>query len=563
MVKDTDGSVRSAEPREDTAILVLSCDSYADVWPVFFTLFFRYWPDCPLPVYLGANHLRYADDRVTTLRVGDDESWARSVRLMLQALDTTYVFTFLEDYLLTAPVDGAIVRALMDEMRSTGAEFIRFRPSASPDLPVAGHPLLAELAPGTPYRVSLDIGLWRRETLLSLLNEGETAWEMEIMGSRRSDGLPGFYCSTANVFSRTNGLERGKWMRYNLPLLRRERIELPPGRAVMSVWEAWFEARSRGAFWRVWSTAVVQTTARPVWHALRRRSARLRVEHDVPASESAGGRHEALSGGPAEATHMVSIVMATHDRAATISRAITSVLRQTYADWELIVVDDGSTDATQGVLQQFTDARVRVLTHPENRGVCAAKNTGLDSIRGAWFTTLDSDDEIMPDALEAMLEYAQRTHATAITCNCRDSTTGRFTGEGPAADGPLSPEATAKCRGEFWGLTRTSLLGDLRFDERLPGHEDTVWFLINRKARRYYLHRALRVYHTEGTDRVTKSSRAADLRRKADVYAVLGENRAYLRELKSVDRQAFCRLQARIWASRFVRALRGRRRRAS
>lgn len=255
--------------------------------------------------------------------------------------------------------------------------------------------------------------------------------------------------------------------------------------------------------------------------------------------------------------HMVSIVMATHNRAATIPRAVNSALRQTHSDWELIIVDDGSTDATREVLQQFADPRIRIVTHAENCGVCAAKNTGLDHVRGEWFTTLDSDDEIMPDALEVMLECAELTGATAVTCNCLDYSTGQFTGTGPNADGRLSPESTAKCRGEFWGLTQTSLLGDLRFDERLPGHEDTVWLQINRKARRYYLHRALRVYHTEGADRVTKSSGAASLRRKADAYAALGENRAYLRELRRVDSAAHRSVYGRIWAARFLRLLLG------
>ena len=228
---------------------------------------------------------------------------------------------------------------------------------------------------------------------------------------------------------------------------------------------------------------------------------------------------------------MVSIVMATFNRAATILRAVHSVQCHTYADWELIIVDDGSTDATQYVLEQFTDPRIRIFAHSANRGVCAAKNTGLDHMRGEWFTTLDSDDEMMPDALEAMLDCAERTGANDITCNAVDCSTGQFSGTGgPGVDGRISPKTVF--RGEHWGLTRTSLLGNLRFDERIPSHKDIVWLQINRKARRYYLHRALRMYHTEGEDRVTKSARASSLREKVGVYGVLSEKRVYLRELR-------------------------------
>lgn len=101
---------------------------------------------------------------------------------------------------------------------------------------------------------------------------------------------------------------------------------------------------------------------------------------------------------------MISIVMTTYDRATTVGRAIDSVLHQTYPEWELIIVDDGSTDDTQHVLEQFSDSRILVVKHDENRGVTAAKNTGLNELRGEWFSLLDSDDEIVPEALEVMLD---------------------------------------------------------------------------------------------------------------------------------------------------------------
>ena len=61
------------------AILICSCDAYADVWDPFFTLFFRHWPDCPWPIYLIANHRRYPDDRVNTLLLGDDKDWSTNI----------------------------------------------------------------------------------------------------------------------------------------------------------------------------------------------------------------------------------------------------------------------------------------------------------------------------------------------------------------------------------------------------------------------------------------------------------------------------------------------------
>jgi len=252
---------------------------------------------------------------------------------------------------------------------------------------------------------------------------------------------------------------------------------------------------------------------------------------------------------------MISVVMATYNAANTLQRAIDSVLRQSYCDWELIIVDDGSTDETASLLAALDDSRIRVCRHQHNRGMHAAKNTGLDHVAGEWFTTLDADDEMVPEALEVMLACAERTRATAITCNGLDTTTGRFSGVGPTADGWLTPEQTAKSRGDFWGLTQTELVGDLRWDERVPNHQAPVWIKVNRKARRYYLHRALVIIHTEGTDRITRQSRTADLRMKSDTYFYIGQDADYLRELKRVDPSGYRHLMSRIWPARILRTL--------
>ena len=250
---------------------------------------------------------------------------------------------------------------------------------------------------------------------------------------------------------------------------------------------------------------------------------------------------------------MVSIIMTTYNRASTLARAVESVLEQTCSDWELIIIDDGSTDETPDVLEGMADPRIHVYQQSPNRGVTAAKNAGLDRIAGEWFTTLDSDDEAMPTALAEMLECAERTGATAITCNCMDSVTGEMSGTGPVADGWLTADETAQCRGEHWGITLTDLLGDRRFDERLPGREDTLWLKINARANRYYLQRALRVYHTEGSDRITVGQSRTGIRRKVQVFCALGEDTEYLSELRVHDAAQYRHTIVRIWVARVLR----------
>lgn len=93
----------------------------------------------------------------------------------------------------------------------------------------------------------------------------------------------------------------------------------------------------------------------------------------------------------------VSIVLPTFNRVDVIGRAISSILMQTHQDWELIVVDDGSTDDTHARLEGL-DTRIRYLTQP-NQGVYVARNTGLAAARGRFITFMDSDDEWLPHFL--------------------------------------------------------------------------------------------------------------------------------------------------------------------
>jgi GalNAc5-diNAcBac-PP-undecaprenol beta-1,3-glucosyltransferase len=229
----------------------------------------------------------------------------------------------------------------------------------------------------------------------------------------------------------------------------------------------------------------------------------------------------------------VSIITATYNRSYILSRAIQSVLNQTFGDWELIIVDDGSTDETQEILSHISDQRVRIIRYSPNRGVAFARNRGLDVMQGEWFTLLDSDDEIVPEALEILLKVPQLIdkRINAITCNCIDSISGKFTGYGLEKDQWLDFETlVTRCYGEHWGITKTSLLGDLRFNEALPWGESVLWYRISKSAFRYYIHKGLRIYHTEGQDRLC--GRAIDVGKKCTYYRELAREKEYLGILK-------------------------------
>jgi len=104
----------------------------------------------------------------------------------------------------------------------------------------------------------------------------------------------------------------------------------------------------------------------------------------------------------------VSTIIPTYNRANLLRRAIESVLDQTYRDFELIVVDDGSTDSTEGVVKAFNDNRIRYIRHMMNRGLSSARNTGIKNANGEYVAFLDTDDEWLPEYLDIMISAMAR-----------------------------------------------------------------------------------------------------------------------------------------------------------
>lgn len=99
----------------------------------------------------------------------------------------------------------------------------------------------------------------------------------------------------------------------------------------------------------------------------------------------------------------VSVVIPTYNRANLVSRAIQSVLNQTYQDFEIIVVDDASKDDTKIVVNNFNDDRIIYVQHEINKGGGASRNTGIKKAQGDYIGFLDDDDEWLPEKLEKQI----------------------------------------------------------------------------------------------------------------------------------------------------------------
>src|SRR5688572_2235335 len=95
----------------------------------------------------------------------------------------------------------------------------------------------------------------------------------------------------------------------------------------------------------------------------------------------------------------VSVIIPTHNRAESVFNAVTSVIKQTLEDIEIIVVDDASNDNTAEALARLRDKRIRFIRHEMNKGGAAARNTGILNCKSDYIAFLDDDDEWLPEKL--------------------------------------------------------------------------------------------------------------------------------------------------------------------
>lgn len=107
---------------------------------------------------------------------------------------------------------------------------------------------------------------------------------------------------------------------------------------------------------------------------------------------------------------LVSIIMPSYNTAKFISETIESVINQTYSNWELVIVDDCSSDDTDAVVARYEDKRIRYLKNERNSGAAVSRNYALREAKGRWIAFLDSDDLWAPEKLEKQIRFMEDNH---------------------------------------------------------------------------------------------------------------------------------------------------------
>jgi glycosyltransferase involved in cell wall biosynthesis len=187
---------------------------------------------------------------------------------------------------------------------------------------------------------------------------------------------------------------------------------------------------------------------------------------------------------------LISVIIPAYNSSKTIQQTIESVLNQTFTDFELLVIDDGSQDATLEVVKRISDQRLQIFSYP-NAGVSVTRNRGLAKAVGEYISFLDADDLWTPDKLDAQLNALQANPQAAVAYSWTDyiDECDRFLYPGShiTANGDVYAKLLL---GDFLengsnALVRRAALIDVGgFDESLVGPED--WELFLRLAANYH-----------------------------------------------------------------------------
>ena len=221
----------------------------------------------------------------------------------------------------------------------------------------------------------------------------------------------------------------------------------------------------------------------------------------------------------------VTVAIATFNRAELVRQAITSILAQHFKDFELVVVDDGSTDHTAQVLAGFCDKRLRLIRHEANRGIPATRNHALALARGEYLAYLDSDDWALPNRLGlqvAFLDAHPQIAAVggAIQWRERSTLTPKVIREPLESDHIQAMLVLRCCLRNRTLMARTAVLRQYGYDEAMAVAEDYHLLVRLSQAHRLANLPQVLVWGGRHEGQVTRSAAALNVTKTMEAQAL-------------------------------------------
>lgn len=240
--------------KSNYSIVIMSCDSYSDIWSPLVQTFERFWSDCPFDVYLCSETKDFNHDWIKNIKVGRRMDWGEMMLEVLKHITTPNIIYMQEDYLLKSPINNSKLFALLEDFESMNAAYLRLFPWPNPDVLMENREDLGYITKESAYRTSLQCAVWDVSVLRELSRADENGWDFEAKSIERTKKYDRPFLSVnadvdyASMNDHTHvidyfatGVLHGKWMREAVFYFKKIGIEINPGkRGVLTRWDYWY-----------------------------------------------------------------------------------------------------------------------------------------------------------------------------------------------------------------------------------------------------------------------------------------------------------------------------------
>ena len=218
---------------------------------------------------------------------------------------------------------------------------------------------------------------------------------------------------------------------------------------------------------------------------------------------------------------LVSIITPSYNTARFIAETIDCVLAQTYTNWEMIIVDDCSTDDTDAVVGGYTDSRIRYLKNEKNSGAAVSRNRALREAKGKWIAFLDSDDLWEPNKLEKQIAFMERFGYHFSYTNYRE-----IDDDGNSLDtawtGPQKISRLAMYSFNYMGCLTVmydrEYVGPIQIADLKKRNDYAMWVKVVKKCPAYLLDEMLATYRVRSSGSIMNRSKGPWARIKFNYY---------------------------------------------
>lgn len=205
--------------KDKLAVFIVSFDGYSDVWPAFFSIFDKYWSECPFKIYFVTNFKTYNYKNVINICVGEEISWFDRVRTAINQVEEEYILFMLEDYFIGQKVENTDLYEIIDYIEQKKLKYYRLidNPYCERKFDTE-RPYISAIPTDNVYNINLQLSIWKKTFFIDSLNKinGITPWDFEILFKKNMSGDALEYANCCvdkrDIFNIKNGVIQGKWV---------------------------------------------------------------------------------------------------------------------------------------------------------------------------------------------------------------------------------------------------------------------------------------------------------------------------------------------------------------